>query len=693
MKKNILTAATMLFACLLFCSCERDTRFEIPVMLTSGEGFEITSENPARIKSGDDAVFELEIEDGYKLIQVLPEGTKYSFDGEKLTVEDVLYPETIELYASKGTGNYRFSLQNLSGGGIVESNVPAGRVAEGMRITVSATPKKDYEFQGWTIGKTLSNDGEVISDNLQYSFILEENTTVHANFRNTAPPVVDKTTKPSAVIIDRRIIVYYPNGSYICDSEDEFYTSECSDSYFLMPNTIPGANEIFLRNGHKLIGFSDTADGSGNFYGIGHTARFADGEKLPTHLYCVWQPYTPLAAFTYEDFEDGIMITKCSANEETVVIPEFIGQKKVIKLCSGAISGDKIKTLMLPYCLLYAESGAITDCPSLEKVHMSDAIREFPDDAFSDTAKFKTLHLDAAVAPAFSGYYRNFAIKYQYLMSLPNDRPKLVVLSGSNTDHGVNTLTMEEALGGKYYCVNFGTDAAFNITFYLETVANMLSEGDIIIHNFEQMDYCRGTLEINAMTFQGLESNLNVVSQVDFSRYSGFFSALCEFNNKMRGNLIGGSYTNPNVHNKRGEKKELQQNYNNDNFRNGANGDFYFSDSVISAQEAENLSVLYRDIRENGVTVLISYPSFNYNAIVPENRNEASYASYDKFIRENIDAPLISKVSDYIFEGRYMSNTDYHLNEHGRRVRTERLLRDFTKYSGDSYVSTDVSNE
>ena len=252
---------------------------------------------------------------------------------------------------------------------------------------------------------------------------------------------------------------------------------------------------------------------------------------------------------------------------------------------------------------------------------------------------------------------------------------------------------MEEALGGKYYCVNFGTDAAFNITFYLETVANMLSEGDIIIHNFEQMDYCRGTLEINAMTFQGLESNLNVVSQVDFSRYSGFFSALCEFNNKMRGNLIGGSYTNPNVHNKRGEKKELQQNYNNDNFRSGANGDFYFSDSVISKEEAENLSVLYRDIRKNGVTVLISYPSFNYNAIVHENRNEASYASYDKFIRENIDAPLISKVSDYIFEGRYMSNTDYHLNEHGRRIRTERLLRDFTKYSGDSYVSTDVSNE
>lgn len=693
MKKTLLALSFIFVSTMLF-SCPKNDSFDISVMLTTGEGYTVTSENPISIKSGEDAVFDIELWDGYKLIQVLPADSDYSFDGDSITFRGIEYPKTVELYASKGTNNYRFSLQNLSGGGIVSSSTPTGRIHEGTRISVSATPKRDYEFLGWSLDKTLSNGGELVSDNLQYSFVLSKNTTVHANFKNAAPPVVDNATKPSAVLTEQRIMIYHPNGGYIKDSEDAFYTSESSDKYFLMPNTIPGANEILKRDGYKLIGFSDKPDGSGRFYGIGHTARFAEEKKLPTSFYCVWQPYSDLSYFTYEPYKDGITITGYSGNEETVTVPEIIDGKKVIKIAKGAISGDNIKVLMLPYCLLYADEGAIFDCPKLEKVHMSDAIRKFPDSAFSETAKFKLLHLDAAIAPAFSNYYRNFAIKYQYLRSLPNDRPKLVILSGSNTDHGVDTLTMEKAFKDKYYCVNFGTDAAFNITFFLETVANMLSENDIIVHNFEQMDYCRGTLEINAMSFQGLESNLDVVSQVDFSRYNGFFDALCEFNDKMRGNLIGGSYnSNPNVHNKRGEKLSIQPEYNKDSFHSGANGDFHFSDKVISLDEAKNLSELYRDIRAKGVTVLISYPSFNYNAIVKENRNEASYASYDRFIRDNIDAPLISKVSDYIFKGKYMSNTDYHLNEHGRKIRTARLLRDIAAYTGDAYTPINISGE
>ena len=40
-----------------------------------------------------------------------------------------------------------------------------------------------------------------------------------------------------------------------------------------------------------------------------------------------------------------------------------------------------------------------------------------------------------------------------------------------------------------------------------------------------------------------------------------------------------------------------------------------------------------------------------------------------------------------------MSNTDYHLNFHGRKIRTAKLLRDFCKYTKDKYTPIDISDE
>ncbi len=693
MKKILLCTLFLLF-CTGLCSCSRKDDGLISVMLTEGDGFNITSDNPLRIQSGEDAVFLVSLEKNYEFASDMPENMSYR--NGKITVKDVKYPATYDIYAvnKKDKKKYSFSLQSLSGGGYTSSTTETGKYPAGTRITVSAVPKKDYEFTGWSLEKTLSNGGELLSTDSFYTFILEKSTTIHANFKgNGETKVKDTVSRPVASLSKSRVMLYHPNGGKIAGSDDEFYTAQAYDSYFLMPNTLPGANELFIREGYKLSGFSDTADGSGNIYGLGHTARFANGERAVTSLYCIWEKYSDLNYFTYSDYEDGIVITSYTGNEEKVVIPEIINGKKVIRIESGAISGDGIKTIMLPCYLLSAGSGAVYDCPALEKVHMSDAIREVPNDMFSDTAVFRTIHMDAAIRPVYTSNYRNFSIKFQYLTSLPNDRPKLVVLSGSNTDHGVDTLLMEESLSGKYYCVNFGTDAAFNITLILDCVGNLLSEGDYLIHNFEQMDYCRGTFEINALSFQGLESNYNILSLVDFSKYTNFFEALCSFN-ETRGKNFGGDYNaNPNVHNKRGEKTSIQEKYNNDDFFVGSNGRFEFSDTLISREEAANLCKIYDGIKARGATVLVSYPSFNYNAVIEEYRNTDAYGSYDKFMNDNLNVPVISKVFDYIFPGKYMSNTDYHLNAHGRKIRTARLLRDFCKYTGDKYTPIDISDE
>ncbi len=692
-KKLLLVLTLALIPTICACQNKNNSENQISVMLVESEGFSVTSQNPVKISSGENAVFSVTTDKDYTFSNDFPKNVTYK--NGKITVSSVKYPKTVELSAvsKNNKQKYTFSLQSLSGGGYTYSNKGTGKYPYGTKITVSATPKKDYEFLGWSEEKTLAQEGKLVSTDKAYTFILHENITIHANFKNTAVKESTSSSKPVSSLTESRIILYNPNGGSIVNSNDEFYTAQSYDKYFLMPNTLPGANEIFVKEGYKLIGFSDTPDGSGNFYGIGHTARFAPGEKSVTTFYCIWEKYSDLSNFSHTEYQDGIMITGYTGNEETVVIPEFINGKKVIRLAQGAISGSNIKTLMLPYTLVGAESGAICNCPQLEKVHISDGVTDFPNDAFAESAKFKTLHIDALVCPAYTSNYRNFSLKYQYLLSLPNDKPKLVVLSGSNTDHGVDTLEMEKALNNKYYCVNFGTDAAFNITVILDCVGNMLNKGDYLIHNFEQMDYCRGSLEFNALTFQGFESNYGLLLNADISKYSNIFESLCKFN-ETRGKSHGGNYNvAPGVHNKRGEKNSIQSDYNDNNFFSGSNGRFEFSNSVISTEEAQNLNVVYSEIQSKGVTVLISYPSFNINAVLEEYRNTGSYNEYDEFIKNNLTPPLISVVKDYIFPGKYMSNTDYHLNAHGRTIRTAKLLRDFCNYTKDSFTPIDVSNE
>lgn len=81
--------------------------------------------------------------------------------------------------------------------------------------------------------------------------------------------------------------------------------------------------------------------------------------------------------------------------------------------------------------------------------------------------------------------------------------------------------------------------------------------------------------------------------------------------------------------------------------------------------------------KNKGITVLFAcMPSFDESVI-----NIQFSDSYDSQLQDVLDAPLVTKTSNYLFSREY-SQQGTHLNTAGARIRTERLYNDIRPYLG-----------
>ena len=89
------------------------------------------------------------------------------------------------------------------------------------------------------------------------------------------------------------------------------------------------------------------------------------------------------------------------------------------------------REIILPDTLRRIEPGAFTGC-AVESLTLFDNLQTVSDYAFEGCTALRTLHINAATAPVYSGsYYATFADKYDRLLSLSKTR-KLVLFSGSS---------------------------------------------------------------------------------------------------------------------------------------------------------------------------------------------------------------------------------------------------------------------
>ena len=536
------------------------------------------------------------------------------------------------------------------------ANTQTAAVTPGQSVTFTLTPADGYTLTGADYsGAVLTRNG--------------------ADYTLTLPDVRYSTAV--AVTAQKSDTALYYNDNLGGDWQE----TPVTPSHTRL-NTVPDG-ALFANPGHTLTGWNTAPDGSGQAVGLG--SRTAPG----TRLYAQWAAQNDAAEFTYTVNNNAATITGWQGRGETLAIPDTLGGVPVVEIAADAFADAPCKTVIFSDTLRRVQPGAFTGS-AVESVTLFDNLQQISDYAFENCTYLRTLHINAATAPVYSGsYYATFADKYDRLLSLESTQ-KLVLFSGSSARFGYDSAALDAALPS-YGVVNMGVFAYTNALPQLELIRARMREGDILLLSPEFDAAKRQFCTTNAFDddfFCMAEANYDMVAELDLQQYSGVFSAIGSYLQTRAGMTQSSYAVSPSDLDEDGNAVDTPS-YN-------AYGDYVLNrpdaaddtpiyglpvdyttaafpyDTYIAPANTE-----FSRFTAAGVHVWLTYSPRNSRAVSAESTPEA-IAALDEYFRKNLDVTILTNLSDSLLPGRYFFGTDNHLSTHGVALRTEQVIAALT---------------
>ena len=594
-----------------------------------------------------------------------------------------------------GDGQYIFRVQYSGAEGTVtggpadpEAAVSDGAedvFAAGTQLTASARPVDGFAFFCWSLGGTLAGGGTPVSYDKDYTFSLEEDTILYANFRERTSVLVR----------------YHANGGTALQTSDttaeamacaarepdptEIYWDDFSLDYFLYPNT-PADMGYFAREGYTLCGYNTAPDESGEFFNVGGKA-FQDTDEV-IELWCVWREQSPVEDFTFEpnSYYGGWNIMSYKGNDEEIVIPDTYRGEPVVCVAQGVFSGnDTITTIIFPKTMKVISNGSCSNMPNLKMLVLFDSLDYIADACFENDEALYTLIIGAATNPHYTNWFNNHSKKVEIMYYWrDSERPKMIILGGSSTTYAVDAQQLESLLDRDYLVLNCASNGAnlFNMTS--EWAMRFLNEGDFLLQIIEYSYWQMGGVQCTWETFRSFESCYNVFSWVRLGKYYKLFDSFYNYLTHRReetettyeayvSNLAGttGYY-------------DIQGTLTVVTKPNGSptfwkNRSIYFSDNFLYDFMVYYSNVQYYRLYDMGVDCALAFTPLNRNSLYSTQTDEAM-EDFERYLDENLDVTVISDLQENILDPEVFFDDDYHLAAPARAEYTERLARDLNDY-------------
>ena len=478
-----------------------------------------------------------------------------------------------------------------------------------------------------------------------------------------------------------RGVRYYVNGGTLGGSDAAWFEEPFTGEFHLRANTDTGVGKV-EREGHTLLGWNTRPDGSGEHIGLGSRVTVPEGERAV--LYAEWAPWTDASLFAYETEEEGAVLTSYLGEKEvpSLVIPARIGGEEVVRIGQDFADSLHAETLVLPPTLKAVEENAFT-LPQIGEIYLFDSISEISDGSFAvprGGERIKTVHVNAVRKPSFTTTTNNsYFAEVMDRLILNAEKKKMIFFAGCSFSYGLDSEMVEQAFGNEYVVCNMGVVGGTNATFQLDCMLPYLREGDVFVHAPEEMNPYQLLYDTSANTrmFMMVEGNYDLLALADLSKVSGFWDALRE-SNALRETLPPGEYTDFNPYYDPSGDINLPRPDSPPGSAFDGGALFkpeYIRDGTVSISR---LNEYYGRMSEKGASVFFSYAPANGSAFTEQELQDRSWERFDAFIRDGLDPrfPVISDVRDYIFDGMYFFDTDYHLTERGAQLRTQRLIDD-----------------
>ena len=299
-------------------------------------------------------------------------------------------------------------------------------------------------------------------------------------------------------------------------------------------------------------------------------------------------------------------------------------------------------------------------------------------------------------ASSVRGVYANTftaELKDKYDLLTSETSPKIVVIGGSSVCFGLDSELLSRKLSVPV--VDFGLYATLGTGVMMDLSRNAVKEGDIVII----------APEIDPQTFSDYSNGEALLEAADGNYYILGDYILGNLASGKTGELAGSfvSYVSKALGFKRsGISPDPSGIYRRSSFN--SRGD-------IAVERKENVMTLgydpnrpveitpdvvddrfvdivndYTDyLYSKGARVFFSFGPVNGSALSGNTSGETVYGFYSK-LRDNLHAPVISDVNDYILDQKYFYDTNFHLNDAGTRLRTKLLCEDILRALGDNRV-------
>ena len=642
----------------------------VMVSVVDGEHYRVVSANSVRVQMGKTAEFKIEIDEGYEYLSDSAGGV--FLNGNTLQIPVVKYPLTIEITVVEAE---------------IEIQIPDGPIQpdpepepepdplpkpeqEFETVTLEAEVKNGYKFICWTADRSAEEGGTVFSEEAKGSFRIPKGSVPIANYVDNA----------------HHVVLYRTNGGKVAANGNDFYYQTFANEHYWMPNTVH-QNGTFVRDGYSLLRYTTEQDGSGDYTTLGGKIE-VNGNGF-VELWLQWAKNTT-SGFSMKIESETVSgspkkvfvtITGYNGDAEQVIIPETVNGYPVMKIQAGAFVGCAMKSVYLPNSIDIIEDGAFKDCLNLEEITVHDNFTRAKDTAFSGCTNLQTYYLNAGRLPVHAGSGEGmFCLKYERLRKLTRDGgKKIIVVSGSSSLYGFLAQEMQEAFYGEYSVVNYGTNAGTLSHFYIDAFMRFFGEGDIVIQAPETSSVTQyGDTNIEWRMFRGCECMYEVFSYVDMRPYTKFFTSLSQFNVEVRGTSAGKSYESwskfLNEYTDMTTNKDA--NLNNPDYLDGSSKGNPFNANNINDTRVGRLNKLCQRVRAQGAEIYMSWAPVNKNYLNDTALKESTQTAFVDRMASKIDYEVISKLSDYIIEGKYFNNSNYHPGPTGASMRTKTLIRD-----------------
>ena len=736
---------------LLVISCgggteEPEAKKTYKVMISYTEGATVFGTNPLTVEEGCDAVFDIEIADGY--VYVSSEGAVYNYEDGTLTVKDVSKNVNIDLitekvdYDTSATFVYVFRPDCTLD---VSSTPPGMGIPAGTRIKLTAGDPTRV-FLGWSLNYSIESGGNMLSREREYELTLTPDLTVGGVFTVYANYLQSNTLSYNANggVINKNTPNMTARGYYSVSTggaalnveyfENYLNYFECGSSFY--------DDGTFTRDGYILKEYNTRPDGTGTSYSLGSKVPLTE-DGYPTTLFCIWSPDTAHGDFEYKSIkllrpvgeeyaphwvENGIIITKYLGDDECVTIPETIDGMTVTAIDSGAFINKNMRELVMGRRIIEVRDGAFVGCDELETVYYPDGIYRISDEAFDEATytNFKNFFVNATLAPRFvSADVGALSVKLSRLLA-SEDKNRIIFIGGSSLLQGLGTEYLEALLDGKYRVINYGTTRTTHGAMYLEAMHALAHEGDIVVYSPENSAYMYGERELYYKTFRDLEGMVNIYRYVDFRSYHGMFSSMSDLNRNYRYSRSPESYEAVCAHgellldrptyraattNKYGdflkyERKELSSSYHdtyfitmNNRVKSRFEGGIYDDSQIENKDYTDPNNVTWASIddeyyteimnyaiaraKESGAAVYFGFCPVDEHALVSGADSLARLNAYNKLIDTIYDFDArLGSSVSYIFDHSYFYDCAFHTNDYGRVHRTYQVYLDLATILG-----------